>query len=178
MRQFLNPKTLRTFQPAQCLVLASTAAKRLRRFEAVVRTASKARTRILIVHYNNSVIPIFLVLRHQFWKISIIDDLNCIFELVASLHQNGFQGARTHGAKGAQRERQPMRQPGNLRVRQVSCTHAGDWQARPLVWQLGAAHQVFGACLILPQALQRSLRACALSCVHSSMLSRRTDRKG
>ena len=89
MRQFLNPKTLRTFQPAQCLVLASTAAKRLRRFEAVVRTASKARARILIVHYNNSDlsdIPIFLVLQHQFWKISIIDDLNCIFELVASLH--------------------------------------------------------------------------------------------
>ena len=137
MRQFLNPKTLRTFQPAQCLVLASTAAKRLRRFEAVVRTASKARARILIVHYDNSDLTIFLVLQHQFWKISIIDDLNCIFELVASFHRNSFQGARTHGAKGAQRERQPMRQPGNLRVRQVSCTHAGDWQARPLVWQLG-----------------------------------------
>ena len=69
VRQFLNPKTLRTFQPAQCLVLASTAAKRLRRFEAVVQTASKARGRILVVHYDNSDIsdvPIFLVLQHQF----------------------------------------------------------------------------------------------------------------
>ena len=69
VRQFLNPKTLRTLKPAQCLVLASTAAKRLRRFEAVVRTASKARARFLIVHYNNSDIsdlPIFLVLQQQF----------------------------------------------------------------------------------------------------------------
>ena len=72
-----------------------------------------------------------------------------------------------------------MRQPGNLRVRQVSCTHAGGKLGRScgsLV--VGAAHQVFGACLILPQALQRSLRACALSCLHSSMLSKRSDRKG
>ena len=52
-----------------------------------------------------------------------------------------------------------MRQPGNLRVRQVSCTHAGGKLGRScgsLV--VGAAHQVFGACLILPQALQRSSR--------------------